>query len=252
MASPYEILGVPPTADAATLRAAYRRLAQRHHPDRNPGDASSVARFQSIQEAYTRACAALDARSRPPDPVWEAFNDIFGDMLRRSQRREASLAVMDIRVPLDSLLRDTAHVVTIGAGKSRLVVPAGAPEGMVVPLDTPIGTTSHVRVFSHPHPVFRRDRQHLSSPIELTLSQMFAGGRTMLQTLAGPAPVMLPELLSPGQVVALRGQGLPDGAGGRGDWFATVVLRMPPALTRQQAEALRAWEASVYAPPEKR
>ncbi|KAJ3351944.1 hypothetical protein HDU83_008467 [Entophlyctis luteolus] len=54
MADPYAVLGLPRSADAADIRRAYRELALRHHPDRNPTDckARSVARFQQVAAAY--------------------------------------------------------------------------------------------------------------------------------------------------------------------------------------------------------
>ena len=43
---PYAVLGVAPEADAGAIREAYRRLAKRHHPDLNPGDAEAERRFK--------------------------------------------------------------------------------------------------------------------------------------------------------------------------------------------------------------
>ncbi len=48
----YETLEVERTANDAGLKAAFRKLAMKWHPDRNPGDASSEARFKEINEAY--------------------------------------------------------------------------------------------------------------------------------------------------------------------------------------------------------
>lgn len=48
----YEVLGVSRTASDGDLKAAFRKLAMQHHPDRNPGDAACEHRFKEINEAY--------------------------------------------------------------------------------------------------------------------------------------------------------------------------------------------------------
>jgi DnaJ-class molecular chaperone len=52
MKDPYEILGVQRTADEAAIRAAYRKLAKKHHPDVNPNKPDAAARFGEISSAY--------------------------------------------------------------------------------------------------------------------------------------------------------------------------------------------------------
>lgn len=48
----YEILEVSPRASTEVIRAAYRCLAQHHHPDKNPGDAIANERLAQINHAY--------------------------------------------------------------------------------------------------------------------------------------------------------------------------------------------------------
>jgi curved DNA-binding protein len=48
----YKILGVSKTASDKEIKAAYRRLAKKHHPDINPGNKEAEARFKEIGEAY--------------------------------------------------------------------------------------------------------------------------------------------------------------------------------------------------------
>jgi molecular chaperone DnaJ len=48
----YEVLGVERSADEGELKSAFRKLAMKWHPDRNPGDKNCEARFKEINEAY--------------------------------------------------------------------------------------------------------------------------------------------------------------------------------------------------------
>src|ERR1700758_3197731 len=48
----YELLGVGRKATVKDIRAAYRKLARKYHPDLNPGDKSAEEKFKQIQEAY--------------------------------------------------------------------------------------------------------------------------------------------------------------------------------------------------------
>jgi len=52
MQDPYRVLNVPRQAGQAAIKAAYRELAKRLHPDRNPGDAGAEQRFKQVTQAY--------------------------------------------------------------------------------------------------------------------------------------------------------------------------------------------------------
>ena len=69
MRDPYEVLGVSHTASAEDIKAAYRRLAKKWHPDSNPGDATAAERFKELSAAYAILSdparrAAFDAERR--------------------------------------------------------------------------------------------------------------------------------------------------------------------------------------------
>jgi molecular chaperone DnaJ len=73
----YEVLGIPEDATREQVKAVYRRLALRYHPDRNKNPAAQE-RFKEISEAYAEACAALQDREYTlkdeiSQPVQEPF-----------------------------------------------------------------------------------------------------------------------------------------------------------------------------------
>ena len=64
----YEVLGVSRTAGDADLKSAYRKLAMKHHPDRNPGNHAAEEKFKEAAHAY----AVL------ADPEKRSLYDRFG------------------------------------------------------------------------------------------------------------------------------------------------------------------------------
>jgi molecular chaperone DnaJ len=107
----YETLGVPKNASEEEIKKAYRKLAMKHHPDRNQGESSKAAeeKFKDAKEAYEmlsdaqkRAAydqyghAGVDPNLRGGAPgdgfgggFAEAFGDIFGDMFGQQRGRGA-------------------------------------------------------------------------------------------------------------------------------------------------------------------
>ena len=91
----YEVLGVSKSASAEEIKKAYRRLAMKHHPDRNKDDTGSEGKFKEVKEAY-EVLRDSDKRATydrfghdglrgagmggPGGFSAEGFSDIFGDV----------------------------------------------------------------------------------------------------------------------------------------------------------------------------
>ncbi len=99
----YEVLGCARNATQAELKKAYRRLAMKFHPDRNPDDADAEAQFKEAKEAYevlndTQKRAAYDQFGHAGvDPGMagggfeaggfaDIFGDVFGDIFGGARR----------------------------------------------------------------------------------------------------------------------------------------------------------------------
>jgi molecular chaperone DnaJ len=76
----YEVLGIPEDATREQVKAVYRRLALRYHPDRNKNPAAHE-KFKEISEAYAEACAALENRQfTPKQEVWQQAQVPFEEL----------------------------------------------------------------------------------------------------------------------------------------------------------------------------
>ena len=104
---PYAVLGVPKTASKEEIVKAYRKGAQTHHPDKNPGDAEAEARFREIQEAYDilsdenkksqydSGGFTMNFRQRSSDSgnFGSAFNDVMSEIFGGGGVRGRTLTV---------------------------------------------------------------------------------------------------------------------------------------------------------------
>ena len=131
----YKVLGVPRSATEAQVKQAYRRLAMKFHPDRNPSDRDAEERFKEAKEAYEvltdahkRALydqhghagieAAARGGGRGPFGAGDAFSDIFGDVFgdifgsaRRGGRSQVFRGA-DLRYELELDLREAVFGTT--------------------------------------------------------------------------------------------------------------------------------------------
>jgi hypothetical protein len=109
MRDPYEILGVSRAASEAELRAAYRELVQRHHPDHNNGSRASVLRFEEVQEAYARvremrAAGAIREAGAASEVSGESVESRLADLERQVREAQAARAAAE-RAVADSRRR---------------------------------------------------------------------------------------------------------------------------------------------------
>jgi DnaJ-class molecular chaperone len=89
----------------------------------------------------------------------------------------------------------------------------------------------HLTVRVRPHPVFRREGRNLHATIPIGVSEAVLGAQIEVPTLEGRATVTVPAGTDSGQVLRLRGVGVPDPAGGPpGDLLVTVQIRVPKQL----------------------
>jgi molecular chaperone DnaJ len=129
----YEVLGVDRSATDSEIKSAYRKLALKHHPDRNPGNKQAEETFKEAAEAYAvladrdkRAAydrfghagvgAAAGAGGFDPS-IFSDFGDIFGglgdlfgfgDLFGAARRRHGPMRGADLRYDLEIAFAESA------------------------------------------------------------------------------------------------------------------------------------------------
>src|SRR5438445_2667330 len=134
----YEVLGVGRSAGDQEIKTAYRRLAVKHHPDKNPEDAHAEEKFKEAAEAYS-VLSNPEQRRRydrfghagvspaATSGAWGApgfsgiedilgdlfgFGDVFGAGARTGSRRSAAQRGADLRYDLEISLEEAAAGMT--------------------------------------------------------------------------------------------------------------------------------------------
>lgn len=139
----YKILDVARDASEADIKKAYRRLAMKHHPDRNPDDKASEEQFKEAKEAYEVLCdagkratydqfghAGLDAQRgggggpgmNPGEAFGDIFGDVFGDIFGGARRggRSQVFRGADLRYDLELDLNQAVFGTTVEIEVPRL------------------------------------------------------------------------------------------------------------------------------------
>lgn len=125
-------------------------------------------------------------------------------------------------------------------------VPAGVDNGMRLRMagegeaGARGGERGDLYVFIHvrPHPVFERRGRDLHSTIPISIVQATLGDEVQVPTLDGPVAQVVPAGVQPGTVLTVKGKGMPDPRGGRGDLLVRLDVRVPTDLTDEERKAL--------------
>ena len=139
----YKVLDVPKTATEAEIKKAYRRLAMKYHPDRNPGDEEAEERFKEAKEAYEvltdgqkraaydqyghagveAAAAGARGRAGAADAFADIFGDVFGDIFGSARRGGHSQVFRgaDLRYELELDLHEAVFGHTVEIEVPKLV-----------------------------------------------------------------------------------------------------------------------------------
>ncbi|TAD90694.1 MAG: J domain-containing protein [Alphaproteobacteria bacterium] len=170
MHDPYKALGVPRTADAETIKRAYRKLAKQLHPDVNPGNATVERQFKDVSAAYDllsdpdkrqrfdrgeidsqgnerpgarrpHAGPRAGARGADPDDIWEMFRQARAGAGAAGAGASAGAGAGSRRRGADVTYSVTVDFIAAAVGtKRRITLPDGRAIDVAIPPGTGDGT----------------------------------------------------------------------------------------------------------------
>ena len=196
------------------------------------------------------------------------INDIIGDMLRgqgRGRGRRGGFAARggDVRAGLEIDLEEA-----ITGAKKRLsfhdgptldvTIPAGAVDGQVLRLKGQ-GAPGRggagdalIELSIRPHPVFRREGDALIMDLPISAPDAILGGKIQAPTPEGPVALTVPKGSNSGAILRLKGRGLSDGNGRRGDLLARLVVTLPETMDDELVAFAEAWRRERPYTPKRR
>ncbi len=288
MRNPYDVLGVSPKASAAEIQSAYRKLAKKHHPDLNPGDKAGEDRFKEAAAAYGLIGDAekrrkfdageIDASGaeRPPQHFYRDYagaennhtyndasgfadfmdtDDVFADLLRRSQRAQANRRGQDLHYRLT-----IGFAESIAGANKRLTLPDGGTLDVKIPPGLVSGQTLRLKGKGAPgagkggagdalievevlhDPRFARDGDDITLDLPISLSEAVLGGRVRVATPTGAVTMTVPKGSNTGTRLRLKGKGAPRRGGGFGDQFVTLKVVLPSPVDPELEAFVTGWE----------
>lgn len=263
----YEVLGVARTASADEIKKAYRKLAMKHHPDRNPDDKSAEDKFKEANEAYEVLSdedkrAAYDRHGHAGvDPSMggfgaggfgggaggasfsDIFGDVFGDIFGGGGARggQRSNRGSDLRYTLELDLEEAVRGTTVQIRVPKLSTcevcdGSGAKKGTTVDTCRTCGGAGQVRMqqgffsVAQTCPTCRGRGKTIKDPCTNCHGQ---GRVEKAKTLE----VKIPAGVDSGDRIRLSGEGEAGMNGGpSGDLYVQVAVRPHKIFERDGAD----------------
>ena len=246
----YKLLGVTRNASQDEIKKSYRKLAMANHPDRG-GDNNKFAEINAAYDVLSNSDKkavydnpqsqqfnynAQDVRGGNP---FGGFHDIFGRQTRQRQRNPDITISVSISL-VDALTgKHLIAVYRLRTGKEETVeisIPKGAKDSDTIRyqglgediLPGPRGEL-HVQVRVMPHPIFKRDQEHLYVTHKTDIFTFLLGGSIIMKTIdETEISITVPQGTKPGTTFSVKGYGMPDmRTGNRGIMYVTMQALIP-------------------------
>ncbi|MDE2218417.1 MAG: molecular chaperone DnaJ [Patescibacteria group bacterium] len=168
--------------------------------------------------------------------VHETRRSIFGNF---STQKECANCHGTGKIPREKCHKCRGAGVARGEEEIVVKIPAGVDNGEMVRLggagEAVRGGVSgdlYIKLHIAKHPIFRKEGNNLLMDLNIKLTQAILGGETTIKTLDGDLIVKIPEAVSHGEILRVRGKGVPTGRNSRGDIMIKINIQIPNKLSK--------------------
>jgi molecular chaperone DnaJ len=136
----------------------------------------------------------------------------------------------------------TCHGIGLKKGEEEIVfnIPAGLDDGEVIKITGAgeaisggINGDLYVKVHVMKHPLYKKDGNNLVTNLNIKLTTALLGGEYNLQTLDGDVTVKIPRGISHGELLRMKGKGIPYEKNKRGDLLIKINIQLPQKLSKE-------------------
>lgn len=266
----YSILNVNKNASQDEIKASFRRLAMKYHPDRNQNDPKAEENFKAIKEAYD-VLSDPNKRAEYDNPT-PNFNNVppeFEDLIRtfsfgfggfggpnasyaRSAPKNRNVTIQ-VKITLLDVLngKELVGTITLPSGREQalnLKIPRGVKTGDNIRFphlgddsikEVPKGDLIIV-IAEDPTPGFVRNGDNVFTEVNVSVLMLLTGGSVSVRNFDGKLlQFKIPAGASPTSTFACANQGLPKGdSNERGNLYVRLVLTVP-LLSAEDLEIIK-------------
>lgn len=275
----YKILGIEKKASKEEIKKAFRKMAQKYHPDKPDGD---EAKFKEVNEAYT--VLSNDQKRAQYDQFGQTFSgagpqgaggfggfdfsqfqgangmefdlgDLFGNIFNggRGFKRKGRDIRVDITIDFKESIFGAKKKVsfqrrTDGSLEDfEVTIPQGIDNGEMLrvrrkgePIEDGEPGDLYIKVHVTPHPTLNKEGIHLTMILEIKLSEAILGGKRIIHTLDGDMSLKIPKGISNGEILRIKDKGVPVPGRGSGNLLVKVIIPTPQKLSRKAKKAIEA------------